>query len=1028
MGSQGRRRWRSLYLEIIFLLGLSLVKIQVLSLSTCRILEPTKIKASDRATLSLTSRRPIRLFSSEYDEDPIVKELEGDDDMIEDSLMASPLSQLRRSEDDESLYKVSFSRNEKWLDQATEEILDEENFAVGSLSVDDVESIVGLMAAWVRRRSVTAGMMVERLLKRVVDEMRVLNPDVHVTSRMYTLAIDAWAKSGTLAGAQRAQNIHDGMVEHYRRTKDPNVAPSSTSYNTLINAWCKCGDACPQKGEELLQEMLQWNNTRIRPDAVTFSTLLDSYAHTNMANATQHSERLFRMMDDLKVKRNVFTFSALQNVYARSGLPDAPEKAMEILQTMLDAQKAGDMFAKPNCVNYNAVLAAYSRTPSRKSAERADKMLTRMELPVEKGGYDVEPDRLSYALTILTCSRCPDRSYAPRIAERNLERMERKARHEAQKREEVSSAAPPSVILDVECFNVVLTAISKSAEKDAVQRAIRLVKRMEQYAEQGQESIRPNRRSWNAILNAVSRCKDKRIASRAEQIVNHMFKLSAQGIADVQPDAFSFAAVLSAYQRSGSAHFVQRADDILRQMEDLYESGELSTPPDVYHYTIVCAAWAKSKQKQAAHRCIQILTHMKERDAEGYPDVKPNVRTYNAVLDCLARSYEEDRAEQLLYHMLDLGRNGDMKSFPDSFSFRSVINAFTRSRKRDAGTRAESVLDRFLEYAEDHPSLQPDARSFTNIIAYYGRSNFMPDAPYRAEYILSRMISLYKAGHKNLAPNMFAFSTVMNSYSKQKHPDAGECAERLLRLLMKLRDFHGATKLEVNTGVMNCVLNAWASCGGDDAGRRSDMILQDMEFQCDNGNDAVRPNPKSYCLVLTAWSKSGSFDKAERALEVLERMKARSADGKLHERPGERAYSLVINACAFTKNSNPDADVAPFRIAVAVFKELVESDVLEPGSAACGWFIQACGRLQVSKELKEENIKRAFMTCCDHGLVNDFVFSWLKEAASDDLFRLLMSSGGVKVGKTDSKDQKERIKLFDLPKDWTKRRQKPYTG
>jgi pentatricopeptide repeat protein len=399
--------------------------------------------------------------------------------------------------------------------------------------------------------------------------------------------------------------------------------------------------------------------------------------------------------------------------------------------------------------------------------------------------------------------------------------------------------------------------------------------------------VRPNLRSWNAVLNALSRSRERDGAEKAEQILNHLFELEENGVPNVKPDAFSFAAVLSAYQRLGTSAAVQRADDIVRHMEELYEAGDIENPPDVYHYTIVCAAWAKSRENGAAHRCLQILSHMNERHEAGYPAVKPNVRTYNAILDCLSRSYEEEKAEQLLYHMLTLSRNDDREARPDSFSFNSVINAFTRSKQKDAGRRAESVLDRFLEHSEEFPSAKPDLRSFTHIIAYYGRKKEMLDAPYRAEYVLNRLVSLFKSGHTNLSPNVFSVTTVMDSYSQHKHPDAGECAERLLRLMIKLRDDFGADQLEVNTGVMNCVLYAWASCGDDDAGRRADMLLRDMENRFDQGVLELRPNARSYCLVLSAWSKSGCFDKAERALEVLQRMENRYAENKLHARPGK---------------------------------------------------------------------------------------------------------------------------------------------
>jgi hypothetical protein len=110
---------------------------------------------------------------------------------VEDTLVASPLSQHASNEDYDSLYRGSFSRDENWLEQATNEILDPERLPMGSLSEDNVETIIGIMAAWVRRRCVEGALYVEQLLKRVVDDMRAQNPSVHVTARMYTIVSSA---------------------------------------------------------------------------------------------------------------------------------------------------------------------------------------------------------------------------------------------------------------------------------------------------------------------------------------------------------------------------------------------------------------------------------------------------------------------------------------------------------------------------------------------------------------------------------------------------------------------------------------------------------------------------------------------------------------------------------------------------------------------------------------------------------------------------------------------------------------------
>jgi hypothetical protein len=282
------------------------------------------------------------------------------------------------------------------------------------------------------------------------------------------------------------------------------------------------------------------------------------------------------------------------------------------------------------------------------------------------------------------------------------------------------------------------------------------------------------------------------------------------------------------------------------------------------------------------------------------------------------------------------------------------------------------------------------------------------------------MIALFKSGgHEEVVPDAFAFTTVMDSYSHHKHPDAGVCAERLLRQMEKLKANHNANKLEIDTCVMNCVLLAWASCGDENAGQRAETHLEDMQRQHQAGRIQMRPNSKTYGLVLNAWTKSGNFDKAQRALDVLKRMKEEHKKGELHAGPNEHAYSLVINACAFT-NSGLDAEANAFKIAISVMNELIESAELEPSSLTYGWFFQACGRLRVPDHLKDPSIEVAFLRCCEKGLMDDFVLNRLKGAASETLFKKLMASVSSSIPKYDQSREKlkQRLLLQHLPRDW----------
>eukprot|EP00977_Amphora_coffeiformis_P001907 scaffold362_cov176-Amphora_coffeaeformis.AAC.33 len=948
--------------------------------------------------------------------------------------LESPLSPNYNDDDDGTFPPLSalYGRDQESLGKATDQFLnDDKMYALGKLTEEDMETITGLMAAWARRRSLDAALKVEALLKRVIDDLKAGNTDIHVRTQHYTLTIDAWSKSNAEGASERAQQIHDTMREEYEQTKNMDIRPNVLSCTTLANAWAKSNEThAPVMAERVLQSMIDaYNNGEVhmKPDAVTFSTVMDAYSRSpgvSGPDACRRCEELFRLMDSLGVRKNVYTFSALQNVYARSGLPDALERTTEVLEHMQRLYQAGDIFAKPNCRNYNAVLNAASRTNTEESARFAQDLLKNMESPSKEGGFDVEPDRVSYTLAILACSRIPNKTLAAEMSLATLEQMENKANEEAKWREQVSSAAPPVVRLDVECFNVVLTALSRTGESDSPSQIRRLLRKMQEYAAAGRTSVTPNVRSWNTLLNSLARSRQNMNSGRqAHGVLRHMFRLHCRNVPDVLPDAFSFAAVLTAYQRVATVESALAADKLVAEMEKLYEAGEIQSPPDVYHYTILAGVWAKSEQgRRGADRSVEILTHMMERHKGGFPSVKPNVRTFNAVLDCLARADDGDRVEDLLYHMLTLSRQGDQSAKPDSFSFNCAISAFTRSKRQGSGRRAEAILDLFLEYQEnENPSAVPDARSFTNIIAHYGRSRWLSgtgstalDAPYRAEYIFNRMVALFKDGRKYLEPNIFAVTTVIDSYSYAKHPDAGSNAERLLRLVINLREKHGAKRLNVNTALLNSVLFAWAN-SGDTNSSKAAAHVEYMENEYAAGNVELRPDTRSYSLLLSAISKSTGHDKARKALDVINRMKEQIRRGNQGVTMDEHHYSLAINACAFS-NADIDSEVEAFQIATKLFEEVMNTPDLQPTSLTFGWFIQACGRLRVPEAIRNAYIERAFNLCCERGLVNDFVLRRLLGAGPEDLLGKLLAplkiSSSWKLG---------RVNVSMLPAAWTAR-------
>lgn len=343
------------------------------------------------------------------------------------------------------------------------------------------------------------------------------------------------------------------------------------------------------------------------------------------------------------------------------------------------------------------------------------------------------------------------------------------------------------------------------------------------------------------------------------------------------------------------------------------------------------------------------------------------------------------------------------------------INAWTKSRRRDSGQRAERVLDKLLLFHKDgHPEVLPDSRSFSHIIDYYARSRRKDrlDGPMRAERLLNRMIEMYEQGYDSLAPSFVSFTNVINAYVHSKQPYSGKCAERIQLTMIELAERKKLSALKSNTIIANAVISAWGNSGEENAGEKAESILGDMERRYDSGNNEMKPNTSSYRGVVAAWGKSRAAGKAQRAYAVLRRMVLQYEKGNKSCKPNAHVYTAVINAAAFADGTEKEQREA-FDLAKSTLNELYDSEYGGPTAAAFGSFMKAAGRLKIPKSVVLENLECAFSKCRELGLVNDFVLTQLRYSSPDGLYRRLLGDLIPSDG-----PEKIRIEVDVLPFEW----------
>ena len=99
--------------------------------------------------------------------------------------------------------------------------------------------------------------------------------------------------------------------------------------------------------------------------------------------------------DNPEVRPDFVTYSTVMNAWARAGMPD---RAARVLRAMYDDYKTGNNpSAKPDLQSFNTVLKAYSNSKYNDAPQKAEAFFGSMQSLASQGELDIRPDNFSYA-------------------------------------------------------------------------------------------------------------------------------------------------------------------------------------------------------------------------------------------------------------------------------------------------------------------------------------------------------------------------------------------------------------------------------------------------------------------------------------------------------------------------------------------------------------------------------------------------------------------------------------------------------
>eukprot|EP00537_Pseudo-nitzschia_pungens_P002920 CAMPEP_0172370758 /NCGR_PEP_ID=MMETSP1060-20121228/39496_1 /TAXON_ID=37318 /ORGANISM="Pseudo-nitzschia pungens, Strain cf. cingulata" /LENGTH=950 /DNA_ID=CAMNT_0013096137 /DNA_START=404 /DNA_END=3256 /DNA_ORIENTATION=- len=638
--------------------------------------------------------------------------------------------------------------------------------------------------------------------------------DIAPNKFTYSTAIDAWAKVRRVDKVKELlQNMHQQAMEQ----DDPTLKPGLPAFNGYLVALARSGRV--DEAETLLSQMEDlYDSGELEepPSVISYTTVIDGFARSKVEGSSVRAESfLLRMIDREDLSPNAVTYNSVINAHVQCFNIEAAENLLrEMHETYL---RSGNMEIRPTMQSYSVVISGIAKSRRKNAGERAERILEQIKEMAQSGDLDEPPDVILYnavldcwakssstqetasralaflkkmkqdgivpdAISYNTIIHCLAQSGMTLDAELMLEEMKD------------TGVQPNSITYNTllaACFSQKPHRTRRGKDRDDSNRAEKLFDKM-----RSDPNIQPDVVTYNTMLHSYSRQGD---FEKAESLLKEMFLEDSP----VSPDSTSMNTIINAWTKSGKDDAPQRAEAILEQMLKPSDSNEAwgksleGIRPSSITFNSVMTAWTKTRRAEAADRC-QHLFDLMENNAVG--EVQPDYVTFNIMIYAWSLSTLEDapdRAEALLSEMHKRFQAGNARMRPSTKTYGSLINVWAKSRRPEAGEKAEKYLRKIIQISEGKYNLhrqklksfnaeQPRVFEFTSAIRAWFKSDD-PRAIYKADGILYLLLQQVTQGNKEAAPNSKLFGAFLQVLASSEIPKKHVYADRVVELLIEFK-------------------------------------------------------------------------------------------------------------------------------------------------------------------------------------------------------------------------------------------------
>ena len=264
----------------------------------------------------------------------------------------------------------------------------------GASLAPNAVSYSSVINAWSKSGAKNAPQRAQDLL----DELNTLSLstiDMTNVRVAYNAVVMAWARSGDPNASKRAEAIVEKMKQ-LEQQGGKNCGPDIFTYNALLQSYAMNQQA--EKAESVLlwlcKDYLE-HNGNVKVNIIAFNTVISAWSRRREHDAAIRAEEIFsklrHVQGPLGIRPDTVTYTSMISAWSSSNDARAPQRVMNLLMDMQHRFQCGDQSCKPNSITFNWVLTALSKNQNANTLQNAYNVIATMHAMTADGHDNCKP-------------------------------------------------------------------------------------------------------------------------------------------------------------------------------------------------------------------------------------------------------------------------------------------------------------------------------------------------------------------------------------------------------------------------------------------------------------------------------------------------------------------------------------------------------------------------------------------------------------------------------------------------------------